>query len=131
MNNAKGFTLVEALVTVVIVAILAAVAIPRYNTYVKNAQISEAQSMCQLIGAAVIQVHNNGTTLTGTSDWTDLGITNPSDNNWHYGFPALTGTATLTNTYAIYDTGESGPVNGQTGTFLPLQTGSAQWTGIL
>jgi len=130
MNNAKGFTLVEALVTVVIVAILAAVAIPQYNNYVKNAQISEAQSMSQLIGAAIIQVHNNGTSLTA-NDWTDLGITNPSDNNWHYGFPALTGTATLTNTYAIYDTGESGPVNGQTGTFLPLQTGSAQWTGIL
>jgi prepilin-type N-terminal cleavage/methylation domain-containing protein len=131
MNNAKGFTLVEVLVTVVIVAILAAVAIPRYNSYVKNAQISEGQSMCQLIGAAVIQVHNNGTTLTGTSDWTDLGITNPSDNNWSYSFPDLAGTASLTNTYAISATGKSGPVNTSTGTFLPLQTGTAQWTGIL
>ena len=130
MNNAKGFTLVEVIVAAIIVAVLAAVAIPRYLTYVKNAQISEAQSMCQLIGAAIIQVHNNGTSLTA-NDWTDLGITNPSDNNWTYTFPALTGSATLTNTYAITATGQSGPVNGQTGTFLPLQTGSSQWTGIL
>ncbi len=130
MNNTKGFTFVEVMVVAIIVAVLAIVAIPSYTAYVQNAKISCAQSMCQLIGAAIIQTHNRGIGFTA-NDWTDIGITNPSDNNWTYTFPALTAAAQLTNTYAITATGQSGSLNGQTGTFLPLQTGSAQWTGIL
>jgi type IV pilus assembly protein PilE len=130
MKNEKGFTFVEAIVVGVIIAVLAIVAIPSYTAYVKNAQISTAQSMCQLIGAAIIQTHNRGISFTA-NDWTDIGITNPSDNNWTYTFPALTGSAQLTATFAITATGQSGSLNGQTGTFLPLQTGTARWTGIL
>ena len=40
--KAKGFTLVELLVTIAIIAVLAVVAYPLYNNYVKNARLSEA-----------------------------------------------------------------------------------------
>ena len=130
MKNAKGFTFVEAIVVGVIVAVLAIVAIPSYTAYVRSARISAAQSISQLIGAAIIQTHNRGITFTA-NDWTDIGITNPSDNSWAYSFPALTGSATLATTYAITATGQTGSLNGQTGTFLPAQTGTARWTGIL
>ena len=38
----KGFTMVELMVVVVIVGVLAAVAVPMYSKYVKNARVSEA-----------------------------------------------------------------------------------------
>ena len=43
-NNSSGFTLVELMITVAIVAILAAIALPSYQNYVKRANIKAAQT---------------------------------------------------------------------------------------
>ena len=44
MNKAKGFTLIELMVTVVIVAILASIAIPSYREYVIRGNRRAAQA---------------------------------------------------------------------------------------
>lgn len=48
-QNQRGFTLVELLIVVIIIAILSAVAIPTYSRYVQNSEESRAQG--QLMAA--------------------------------------------------------------------------------
>jgi type IV pilus assembly protein PilE len=42
VNTNRGFTLLELMITVVVISILAAIALPQYNDYVTRAQLGEA-----------------------------------------------------------------------------------------
>ena len=55
----KGFTLIELMIVVAIIAILAAIAIPAYQDYVVRAQVSEGTSLADGSKTAIAEYYNN------------------------------------------------------------------------
>ncbi|MBK9161408.1 MAG: prepilin-type N-terminal cleavage/methylation domain-containing protein [Nitrosomonadales bacterium] len=65
MNKQKGFTLVELMVVVAIVAILAAVAVPAYGNYVQRGKLTEAMTELAAMRVKLEQYYQDSRTYEG------------------------------------------------------------------
>ncbi len=63
-NKNSGFTLIELMVTITIIAILASVALPSYNAYVARSKIAEATSELSQWRNAVERYYQDNRTFT-------------------------------------------------------------------
>ncbi len=105
-KDEKGFTLIELLVVILIIAILAAVAIPTFLNQRGKAYDSNAQSMVKNMQTAeeTFATNNNGT-YTGTlSDLTSIDPSIVAGNNVT---PAVVSGSGSTTGYAVKATADS------------------------
>ena len=65
MRSATGFTLIEVMITVAIIAILAAVAIPSYTDYITRSKIQEATTSLLTMRTKLEQYFQDNRTFIG------------------------------------------------------------------
>ncbi|MGA0585921.1 pilin [Dyella sp. KRB-257] len=77
MKNQKGFTLIELMIVVAIIAILAAIALPQYQNYVARSQVTAGLADITPGKTAFEEAVNNGAT-TALTTAADIGLQSPT-----------------------------------------------------
>ena len=72
-ENQKGFTLIELMIVVAIIGILAAVALPAYQTYTKKAKFSEVVTALAAVRTAVNICMSQNATLESCDTGSEIG----------------------------------------------------------
>jgi prepilin-type N-terminal cleavage/methylation domain-containing protein len=128
VKNSRGFTLIEMVVVLAVIAILAAILTPMVTSYVQSSRLSAAKNDLKNIAAAVVQF-NTDTKLWPIENTAFVNLNDtPNDVELTPGNVALYG-----NTSVTLVTGSStnnllaGPLN-QNAMSLPT-TGSRAWKG--
>ena len=110
MKNQKGFTLIELMIVVAIIAILAAIAIPQYQNYVARSQISRAVGEAGSLKTAYEDCLANGYDPSDTTECPNMEYNGDST------FAGVTTTTDMSSgdgTIVIDVTGGSPKANGE------------------
>lgn len=120
-----GFTLIELMITVAIVAVLAAIAVPSYRNYVMRGRLTEAHSQLAALGASLQQYYQDNRSYVGACGAAGSGLAAlPDSTNMQFTFSCPTLTAT---NFVANATGKvGGIVSGFT--FSLAETGVRQTT---
>ncbi len=72
LTNSKGFTLIELVIIIVILGILAAVAIPKYQDLSSEAKAAACRSSLGALRSGITIYYANQAVTTGTAAWPSL-----------------------------------------------------------
>lgn len=111
----SGFTLIEMMMVVALIAILAAVALPAYNGYVNRSKIKTAQA--DLVALSLnIENHYQRKLSYPTADYADTAALKGAFPGWVPASStsefAFSTTGSAATTYKVVATGTSGGING-------------------
>ena len=116
MRNSKGFTLIEVMIVVAIIAILVALAVPAYNGYVERARRADGKSALLNLHLEQGKWRASHTTYTGTV----ADVSSGTSPDGHYTIAITANSATAFTATATPQGAQSGD---SCGTFTITQAG--------
>ena len=106
----NGFTLMELMLTVIVIAILVSIALPNYINTMERAKSREARATLESMRAAELTYASERRQMinldaSDSNQWTLVGLENPNNNtrrSWDYTFDAASSAGTATRNSGPY-----------------------------